>query len=254
MLRPRLIVSLLLKDGGLVKSENFSNFKYVGDPLNAVKIFSDKEVDELSIVDIDATVKGSQPNFNLIRNIAVQSRMPLSYGGGIKNLSHVEQLINLGVEKVTISSALFEKPNFIKAAVKKFGSQSLVAVLDVKKTGVFKSNFSTLTHNGSKKVRGTLKDHVNLIQNLGFGEIVLNSIDRDGMMDGYDHALVREVIDQVTVPLTCLGGASTIKDCQNLINEFGYIGTAAGSMFVFKGKYKAVLLQYPNRLEKPIIH
>ncbi len=253
MLRPRLIVSLLIKNGGLVKSENFKNYKYVGDPLNAVKIFSEKNVDELMIVDIDASVNKNEPDMNMIRAIAERSRMPITYGGGVKSLSHIEKIINLGVEKVSVSSALFSDPKFIETASSNFGKQSIVGVIDVKRHGFLNKSFQIFTHNGKKKINGSILENILKVQKLGIGELVINSIDHDGLMIGYDRQLIREIKEHVKVPLTCLGGAKSLEDCYKLINEFGYIGAASGSMFVFNGKYKAVLIQYPGEFEKKLM-
>lgn len=254
MLRPRIIPCLLLSDGGLVKTQNFSSPKYVGDPLNAVRIFNEKEVDELMVVDIDATKYGQKPDYNLISNIASECRMPLCYGGGINCVGQVERIISLGVEKIAISSAALSQHTFIKEAVEKVGSQSLVAVLDIKRTGLMKREFTIFTHNGTKKIEDKLDSVLDRLEDLGIGEIIINSIDRDGGMMGYDIDLVKRVSDRVATPITALGGAGTYDDMEELILRGGCMGVAAGSIFVFKGKYRAVLISYPNAAEKQKIY
>jgi len=249
MLRPRIIPCLLVRDKGLVKTHNFKDGKYVGDPLNAVKIFNEKEVDELMLLDIDASIDGRGPDFELIRNIAIESRMPLCYGGGVKTVEQARKIISLGAEKVAISSVAVETPSIISKMAEAVGTQSVVVVIDVKYKGLF-SLPEVVIYNSS---RSTGIDPVRFAANCeeaGAGEIVIHSVDRDGLMNGYDLKLVREIRKNCTLPLTVLGGAGSLDDISSLITEFGIIGAAAGSIFVFKGKYKAVLINYPNPLEK----
>jgi cyclase len=246
MLRPRIIPCLLLQGGGLVKTFSFANPKYVGDPLNAVRIFNEKEVDELIVLDIDATVHGRSPDYSLIANLAAECRMPLCYGGGIKTVSQVEHIISLGVEKIAISSAALSNPDLISQAATRVGNQSIVVVMDVKCIGYRGNFYQVFTHNGTT---ATLIDPIEFAiyaQRMGAGEIVLNSIERDGMQTGYDMELVEEVRNAVSIPVTVLGGAGSYADIEMLIRRFGIIGAAAGSIFVFKGKYRAVLIQYPD--------
>ncbi len=249
MLRPRIIPCLLVKNGGLVKTERFTNPKYVGDPINAVRIFNEKEVDELVVLNIDATTLGREPDYGLIRSLAAECRMPLCYGGGVKSVEQVERIISLGVEKVALSAAAIHNPELISEAAARVGSQSIVVVMDVKKAGLLR-RYEVFTHNGT---RGTSLDPVAFAQRsekLGAGEVVVNSIDHDGVMKGYDLDLISRVRGAISLPLTALGGAATLADIELLIRQFGIIGAAAGSMFVFKGKYRAVLISYPNRTEK----
>lgn len=248
MLRPRIIPCLLVKTGGLVKTVNFTNPKYVGDPINAVKIFNEKEVDELIVLDIDATVEGKGPDYGRIKNLAAECRMPLCYGGGVKTVEQVEKIISLGVEKVAISSAAIEQPDIVKRMASVVGSQSVVVVMDVKRQS--NGEYEIWTHNGSKKTGKRPAEFAREIEGLGAGEIVVNSIDRDGVMKGYDLVLARTVREATTLPLTVLGGAGALKDIGELISTFGIVGAAAGSLFVFKGIYRAVLISYPSRLEK----
>jgi cyclase len=249
MLRPRIIPCLLIRNKGLVKTEKFKEGKYVGDPLNAVKIFNEKEVDELIVLDIDASVERREPDFDLIRMLAMESRMPLCYGGGVRTIEQVKKIISLGIEKVAVSSAAVENPEIIKHMANVVGSQSIVVVIDVKAKGLFGKQ-EVVTLNGNKSHGISPIEFAKKCQDFGAGEIVINSVDRDGMMIGYDVKLISEIRNQLTLPMTVLGGAGTLTDLSNLIKEFGVIGAAAGSLFVFKGKFKAVLINYPNKLEK----
>ena len=243
MLRSRIIPCLLVRDKGLVKTQQFKDEKYVGDPINAVKIFNEKEVDELSIFDIDATVHGNTPDSKQLKDIAAESRMPLCYGGGITKAEQAAKIISLGYEKVSISSAAIERPDLIREMADAIGSQSVVVTIDVKKGGIF-GGHTVYTHNGKKKQKVKLLEFVKLVEALGAGEIVINSIDRDGMMQGYDLSLAKSVRDLVEIPLTILGGAGSTQDMADLIKEVGTIGASAGSFFVFKGIYRAVLISY----------
>ena len=249
MLRSRVIPCLLIKNNGLVKTVGFDKPKYVGDPLNAVRIFNEKEVDELMVVDIDATTQNRELNYKLIANLAAECRMPLCYGGGVKTPEQVQRIISLGVEKVALSSAVVSNPSLVAKAAEWVGSQSIVVVMDVKKVGLMR-RYEVFTHNATK---GTGLDPVawaKQVEELGAGEVVLNSIDQDGEMKGYDLTLVERVRQATTLPMTVLGGAGSLSDLEVLIRRFGTIGAAAGSLFVFKGKYKAVLINYPSRSEK----
>jgi cyclase len=248
MLYPRIIPCLLVHNKGLVKTVRFKEGKYVGDPINAVKIFNEKEVDELMVLDIDASIEGRDPDYKMIENLAVECRMPLCYGGGIKTAKQAEKIFSLGVEKIAISSAVIDNPSIVKELAQKVGTQSVVVVLDVKKK-MF-GGYEIVTHNATKK---TGVDPVKLtkeLEELGIGEIVINSVDNDGVMKGYDFNIIDKVKKVATVPMTVLGGAGSLDDIGEVINKYGIIGVAAGSLFVFKGKYKAVLINYPKHDEK----
>ncbi|MFI3191056.1 imidazole glycerol phosphate synthase subunit HisF [Crenothrix sp. D3] len=249
MLRPRIMPCLLIKNGGLVKTVKFSTPKYVGDPLNAVKIFNEKEADELIVLNIDATISGEAPDFKMIEHLAAECRMPLCYGGGVRTVEQAKTIIGLGVEKVALSSAVLENPELVTLISKEVGSQSIVVVLDVKKKKLG-TGYEIWTHNATVNTGKCPIEFSQEIEKLGVGEIVLNSIDNDGEMKGYDLVLAKKVREVTTVPLSILGGAGSLKDIGNLINHFGIIGAAAGSLFVFKGVYKAVLINYPNPMEK----
>jgi cyclase len=249
MLRPRLIPFLLVHNGGLVKTVNFSDPKYVGDPINAVRIYNEKEVDELVVLDIDATVNGAEPDYQMIFHLASECRMPLCYGGGVHTVEQIEKIISLGVEKIAVSSAAVESPTLISDAASRVGSQSVVVVIDVKKTGLLR-RYEVVTHNGTRRTGFNPVEFAHRMAELGAGEIVVNSVDRDGEMKGYDLDLVEQIRRAVNLPMTVLGGAGSLGDIKELINRYGIVGAAAGSLFVFKGKYRAVLINYPNREEK----
>ena len=249
MLYPRIIPCLLVKDKGLVKTVNFRNPKYVGDPINAVRIFNEKEVDELIVLDIDATPEKRGPDYNVIEHLAAECRMPLCYGGGVTTSEQVQKIVQLGVEKVAISSAAMETPNLVAEAAETVGSQSVVVVLDVKKS-LNGGKYEVWTHNGSKNTGVCPSELAQQMERLGTGEILINSIDNDGIMRGYDLVLAENIRKSVRVPLTVLGGAGSLHDIGRLIKKHGAIGAAAGSLFVFKGIYRAVLINYPNREEK----
>jgi cyclase len=249
MLRPRIAPCLLVKNGGLVKTVGFDKPKYVGDPINAVRIFNEKEVDELIVLDIDASAQSREPDYKMIANLAAECRMPLCYGGGVKTPEQVQKIISLGVEKVALSAAAVDTPGLIAKAAERVGSQSVVVVMDVKKVGLLR-RYEVFTHNGTKSTGLDPVAWAKQVEQLGAGEVVLNSIDQDGVMKGYDLDLVERVRLATTLPMTVLGGAGSLSDLEGLIRRFGTIGAAAGSLFVFKGKYRAVLINYPSRLEK----
>jgi cyclase len=238
---------LLIKDGGLVKTTQFESPKYVGDPINTVRIFNEKHVDELIVIDIDATVKYKNPDIKMIGNLAEECRMPLCYGGGIKTAEQICEIIGLGVEKVSLSSAAIENPEIVKDSAGLVGNQSVVVTLDVRKTD---NDYKVYLQNG---MVNTNLDPVVLVkdfQELGAGEIVINSIDCDGIMKGYDFDLIEKIKDVASIPITVVGGAGTLSDIGNLFAKFGLIGASAGSLFVFNGVYRAVLINYPTQEEK----
>lgn len=249
MLRPRIIPCLLVSNGGLVKTVRFGTPKYVGDPINAVKIFNEKESDELIVLDIDATVRGADPNVRLIGQLAVECRMPLCYGGGIRTVEQAERIIGLGVEKVAISSAALENPSLIALIAREIGSQSVVVVLDVKRRASG-SDYEAWTHNGARNTGRILDEVASQAEALGAGEVVVNAIDRDGVMKGYDLGLASRLRGATRLPITVLGGAGSLADIGQLIETCGVVGAAAGSLFVFKGVYRAVLINYPNQALK----
>lgn len=251
MLRPRIIPCLLLHQGGLVKTQTFKDPKYVGDPINAVRIFNEKEADELMVLDIDATREGREPDFALIAKLAAECRMPLCYGGGVTAASQAARIVDMGVEKVAISSAAIANPGLLSEMAAAVGRQSVVVVIDVrKKTGFFSKGYEVCTHNGSKIHKIDPLVLALQCQQAGAGEIVINMVDRDGMMSGYDIEFACQVKARLSIPVTFLGGAGSLDDLKNLIRSVGIVGVAAGSLFVFKGKYRAVLINYPTPTQK----
>lgn len=249
MLRSRITPVLLIHKNGLVKTVKFKDPKYVGDPLNAVRIFNEKEVDELIVIDIDRSSQGLAPDFNLIEKLASECRMPLCYGGGIKTPEEALKLVNLGVEKVAMSSALVDQPSLAKEMADAVGQQSVVAVLDIKKSG-WNKKYRLFTNNGKNEIKSDPFELSLELQSIGVGEIVVNSIDNDGTMTGYDMKLNEKMRDLLDLPITFLGGAGNLNDIRQLIDAFGPVGAAAGSLFVFKGKYRAVLINYPGEKDK----
>jgi cyclase len=248
MLRPRIIPSLLLHDKGLVKTVNFKSPKYVGDPINAVRIFNEKEVDELAFFDIDATVLNKEPDYILIEKLANQSRMPLCYGGGVKTVEQAQRIFALGVEKIALSSAAIVNPKLVTQIADRVGSQSVIVVLDIKKKIL--GGYEIYTHNGKKSTGINPIKFAKELEHLGAGEIIINSIDQDGVMKGYDLNLIEKIAEMISLPLTVLGGAGSLSDIEKVIDKHGVIGVAAGSLFVFKGPFKAVLINYPTQIEK----
>jgi cyclase len=247
MLRPRIIPSLLIHNQGLVKTTAFAAPKYVGDPINAVRIFNDKEVDELSVFDIDATVAGRPPDYGLIQRLAAECRMPLCYGGGVTTEAQFGEIVSRGVEKVAVSAAAIADPGLVTRAAGMVGGQSVVVVLDVRRGS---GGYEVFTHNGRTATGLDGVATARRMAEAGAGELVINSIDRDGAMQGYDGELVAAVRAAVTVPLTILGGCGSLVQMAGLFREHGTIGAAAGSLFVFKGVYRAVLINYPSRADR----
>ncbi len=248
MLRPRISPCLLVHNGGLVKTVGFAAPKYVGDPINAVKIFNEKEADELIVLDIDATVKGAEPNFAMIAHLAAECRMPLCYGGGVRTPEQAKRIVSLGVEKVAMSAAAISDPALVSRIAEEIGRQSVVVVLDVRKRGG--GSYEVWTHNGTRNANVDLRTALADAQANGAGEVVVNSIDEDGRMKGYDLDLARLVRGSTTLPMTILGGAGSLADIGKLVAACGVTGASAGSLFVFKGTYRAVLISYPTTKQK----
>ena len=252
MLRTRLSPCLLLKDGALVKSVNFKQHKYVGDPLNTVRIFNELYVDEIIILDISATKNKKKPDFELISNISSQCRMPLCYGGGISDLETILKLVSLGVEKVAIGTSAFKNPDLIKQASEKVGSQSIVAILDVTRTR-FSKRLTCKYMNGKKDSKMNPIEAAKKFIKQGAGEILVQSIDNDGTMNGYDENLIKTFIENINYPVTVLGGASSYENIKKISDAFGPLGISAGSIFVFHGIHRAVLINYPSKNKKSFL-
>ncbi|MDR3399322.1 MAG: AglZ/HisF2 family acetamidino modification protein [Pandoraea sp.] len=251
MLRPRIIPCLLVHQGGLVKTQNFKEPKYVGDPINAVRIFNEKEADELMVLDIDATVNKVEPDFGLIAKLAAECRMPLCYGGGVTTAQQAARIVDMGVEKVAVSAAAIANPSILTEMAGAVGRQSVVAVLDIRKrSGLFAKGYEVCTHNARTNHKVDPIVLARQLQDAGAGEIVINWIDRDGLMQGYDLDMAEQFKKALNVPVTFLGGAGTLDHLGELIGKVGVVGAAAGSLFVFKGKYRAVLINYPTPAQK----
>ncbi|MBO4980802.1 MAG: imidazole glycerol phosphate synthase subunit HisF [Lachnospiraceae bacterium] len=244
--RPRIIPVLLYDDRDLIKTINFKDRTYLGDPVNAVKIFNRKGIDELSVLDIGATRNGREPDFDLLKDIASEAFMPLSCGGGITTLEQVHELLAIGYEKVVINSELVRHPKLITTAAEAFGSQSVVASIDAK---LVNGQYKCVISDGNDIVDKTPVELAQDAERLGAGEIIINSVDRDGMMQGYDIKLVRSVVDAVKIPVTAIGGAGGIQDLKAVLREGNAHAAAGGSMFVYYGRLKAVLITAPSEEE-----
>lgn len=245
MLRTRVIPCLLLRGQGLVKTIKFKDPKYVGDPLNAIKIFNDKEVDELVLLDITASNEKRSPNFKVIEEVASECFMPLGYGGAVKTLEDAKRILALGVEKIIINSAAFDKPDFVSQLADNIGNQSVVVSIDTKKN-LF-GRYEVFTKSGTNNTKQDPVKYAQQMEQLGAGEIMLNSIDRDGLMTGYDIQLISRVTASVGIPVIACGGAGTLEHFSEAVKQGGASALAAGSMFVFQGKHRAVLISYPDR-------
>jgi len=244
-MRPRLIPILLIQDGGLVKGVNFKKHIYVGDPVNVVKIFNEKEVDEIAILDISCTIENREPNYELISEITSEAFMPLSYGGGLKSIEQVRKILHSGVEKVIFNSSAYLNSNLIKQTAQEFGSSSTVVSVDVKTSGFFKSAKKVFIQNGKKQIEKTPLEYTKMLENLGAGEIILTSVDHEGLMRGYDNDLISEITSNLRIPVVANGGAGNMDHFREALNH-GASAVAAGSFFVFQGTHKAVLITYPS--------
>jgi len=246
-MKTRVIPVLLLRNKGLYKTVKFKDPRYIGDPINSVRIFNEKEVDELAFIDIGATPAGRGPDFDMIEQIAGEAFMPMAYGGGITTFEQVKRVLSLGFEKVIFNAAAFDHPQVLEQTSRVYGAQAVVVCLDVRKTlfGRYELN----THSGTKKRSVALVDHVRAVEALGAGEILVNSIDRDGTMGGYDTALIRTVSSNCSVPVIACGGAGSLEHLEAGVKEGGASAVAAGSMFVYKGVHRAVLINYPERAD-----
>lgn len=238
----RVIPCLLLRGNGLVKTKKFKDPVYIGDPVNAVRIFSEKEADEIAILDIDASRLGSEPNYDLIAEMAGEAFMPVSYGGGVRNLDQIRRLIRSGVEKVIINTMATESTDLIRKAVDMFGSQAIVGSVDARRKLL--GGYSVVSRSATLETKLELEKHLENLVQAGVGELLVNDVDRDGTMAGYDLALVRKVVKS-TVPVIVCGGAGTLEHLKQALDE-GASAVAAGSMFVFYGKHRAVLINYPS--------
>lgn len=244
--RPRIIPVLLVDDRDLIKTVGFKDRTYLGDPVNAVKIFNRKGIDELSILDIGATKNGREPDFEFLKDIASEAFMPLSCGGGIATVEQVHELLAIGYEKVVINTGIIRNPNLVKKSVELFGSQSIVASIDAK---IIKGQYQCVIADGSEVIKLSPVELAKEVEKMGVGEIIINSVDRDGGMQGYDIQLVKSVSEAVKVPVTAIGGAGGVRDLKAVLHEGGAHAAAGGSMFVYYGRLKAVLITAPSEKE-----
>lgn len=245
MNKTRVIPVLLLRGAGLVKTVKFKDPKYIGDPMNAIRIFNEKEVDELVFLDITASPEGRAPQFDLLKDIAGEAFMPMAYGGGVSTLEQIKKIFGLGFEKVIINTAAYRNLGLISEAAAIFGSQSIVGAIDVR-SGLF-GGYELRSQGGRKKESAGLAEHLGALELAGAGEILVNSIDRDGTMSGYDLNLLSKVRACVKVPVVACGGASSVNDFVAAVERGHADAVAAGSMFVFVGPHRAVLINYPER-------
>lgn len=247
MQKTRVIPVLLLRGRGLVKTVKFKDPTYIGDPLNSVRIFNENEGDELVFLDIFATREGRGPDFDLLADIAGEAFMPMAYGGGITTLEEIRRVFALGFEKVVINSAAYGGGLLIRQACAIFGAQSIVGCVDVRRTLL--GRYELHSHAGKTKQAVGLIDHLKALEQQGAGEIIVNAIDRDGTQSGYDLKLIREVATAVQVPVVACGGAGNLDHMASAVREAGASAVAAGSLFVFVGPHRAVLINYPPRAE-----
>ncbi len=247
MLVPRVIPVLLLRGRGLVKGVRFKKHVYVGDPMNAVRIFDDKEVDELLILDITATAEGRTPPLDLIERVADQCLMPFGVGGGVTRVSEARDLLSAGAEKICLNTAALEQPDIVSRLADAFGRQSVVVCLDVKKS--WTGRREVVSRCAGRKLSGDVAQVARDIAARGAGELIVQSVDRDGTMEGYDIELTRAVSRAVDVPVIALGGAGSNEDLRRVLTEGEAAAAAAGSLFVFHGPRRAVLITYPDKAE-----
>jgi cyclase len=241
---PRVIPVLLLSEGGLVKTVKFQDPRYVGDPINAVRIFNDKQVDELVLLDIDASKNGRPPDFAAIEETVSEAFMPVGFGGGVRDLETATRLIQTGVEKVIVSSASVDDPGAIAKIAERLGSSTLVIAIDaVARPG---ATWEVVTRSGTRRTGIDVRSHAQAMEALGAGELIVNSVDRDGTMEGYDLPLVRAVVNSVDIPVVACGGAGGVGDLALAISQGGASAAAAGSLFTFHGRHRAVLITYPS--------
>lgn len=245
--RVRVIPVLLLKNNGLYKTIKFNDPKYIGDPINAIKIFNEKEVDELCVLDINASTEKRKPNFKLIEEFATECFMPVCYGGGLNTLDDVKQIFDLGIEKISLNNAAVENPKLITEVAKKYGAQAMVVSIDHKRT-FFGGNY-VYTKNGRNKSPFDVVEFAKRVEDMGAGEILLNSIEKDGTMLGYDLETIKKVSQAVKIPVIACGGAGNVNDLALAVTQGGASAVAAGSMFVFQGKLRGVLISFPSQNE-----
>ena len=247
MFRPRIIPVLLLKNLALVKSVKFKNYNYIGDPINAVRIFNDLKADELVFLDIEATKSNKLISLEFVKDVGEEANMPFAVGGGIKSNENIQDIINAGAEKVIINSEAIRNPNFIREAANHFGSSTIVVCIDVKKK--FLKGNVVWSIGGSKASKYTPIEFAKLMEQNGAGEIIVQSIEKDGCMTGYDLELIRSISEAITIPVVALGGAGSLQDLDDVHKKSYANGLAAGSIFIYQGTKKGVLINYPSKEE-----
>lgn len=245
MLKSRVIPVLLLKEGGLVKTVKFSNPKYVGDPINAVKIFNDKEVDELIFLDIDASKENRGPNFDVIEDLADECFMPFAYGGGVTSIDHIKKILNIGVEKVILNYSALTNPSLVKEASAHFGSSTIIVAIDIKKD--LWGNYKVYNHVKHKNEKLDTVAYAKAVCDAGAGELFINNVDRDGTYSGFDLPILQKINNEVSVPVIVCGGASSTTDLKEVVSKAKVSAVAAGSIFVYQGPHRAVLISYPSQ-------
>lgn len=248
MFRPRIIPVLLLKGQGLVKSERFGKYRYIGDPINAVKIFNDLEADELVFMDIEASKQGRCISVDFVRNVGEEANMPFAVAGGIRTPEQIREIISAGAEKVVLNTAAGLEPGFIRQAADAFGSSTIVVCLDVKKNWLGKNQAVILA--GTKAIPYSPVEFAKLAEQNGAGELIVQSADRDGTMAGYDTGLLLEISGSVTIPVVALGGAGSLDDMEKAVRQSKCSAVAAGSLFVYHGERRGILINYPSKNEK----
>jgi len=247
MLKTRVIPCLLLKDGGLVKTIRFADAKYVGDPINTIKIFNDKEVDELLLLDISASREGKGPAFATVGQIASECFMPVCYGGGVRTLEQAKRIVALGIEKISINHAAIETPGLVREMADDLGSQAVVVSVNVKKN--WRGKYRVYDNGTGRTLDRDPVEHVEQLVAMGAGEVLVNDVDRDGTQQGYNLDLIRRFTQRLPVPVIACGGAWTTEHLRQAVKESGASAVAAGSMFVFQGPHRAVLVSYPQYSE-----
>ena len=241
---PRVLPVLLLEDGGLVKTVRFREPRYVGDPINAVRIFNEKQTDELVLLDIRATAERRDPDFAAVEEIASEAFMPLAYGGGVRDVATATALIQVGIEKVVVNALTVEEPEEVRRMTDRLGASTIVAGIDADRSA--EGRYVVATRNATRASSLDVRVHAEAVESMGVGEIFLNAIHRDGTMEGYDLELIRQVTSSVGVPVVACGGAGSVEDLATAVNEGGAAAAAAGSLFVFHGRHRAVLITYPS--------
>jgi len=248
LINKRIIPVLLLQNNTLHKTVKFKKPSYVGDPLNTLRIFNEKEADEIIILDISSRARITGPNFNLLKNISEEMFSPVAYGGGIRTVAQAEKILSLGFEKISFCTEVHDNPSLLKQCIQEFGAQAIIAAIDLKKNILGKRH--AYTEGGSKRIKKNWKEYLSSVDELRVGEILVNDISKDGTLDGYDLELFKEVSASLKTPIIASGGAKSLTDIHNLFLNTDVNAAAAGSLFVYHGRKKAVLITYPSRKEK----